>query len=391
MQAQELLHKWLKKSSVIGHEKRLNCLLRAVESVTQQGKLSLTSIGRHLSGLAKVKHKIKSVDNFLGNEQIMLERENIYEVLSYRLLEGLKEILVIVDWSPCGSRDYHLLKASVVLKGRSITLYEEVHPEKKLGDLKVHKRFLERLKKKIPPGCHVIIETDAGFRTEWFELVLEMGCDFIGRIRSNMKVKFKERDWVSCSSLYSEATKNSKYLGKGLLSKARLLDCAVYLYHEKKGTKKNSVKRKYKSRRMDSRYSRAHKEPWLIATSLPGGQREAKQLIIRYRKRMKIEHEFRDTKNSEWGLGLEYSRTKNIERLQILLLIGYLAIFLLWMVGLAAEGKKLHYHYQANTVRRYRVLSLVFLGLQILLHDPGSINKFDIIKAFNTVRKSLYE
>lgn len=42
MQAQKLLHKLLKKSLAIGHKKRLNCLLRAVESVTHEGKLSLT-------------------------------------------------------------------------------------------------------------------------------------------------------------------------------------------------------------------------------------------------------------------------------------------------------------------------------------------------------------
>ena len=58
MHAQKLLHKLLQKSAIIGHEKRLDCLLKAVESVTHQGKLSLTSIGRHLRGQAKVKHKI---------------------------------------------------------------------------------------------------------------------------------------------------------------------------------------------------------------------------------------------------------------------------------------------------------------------------------------------
>lgn len=390
MQAQKLLHKLLKKSAVIGHEKRLNSLLRAVESVLHQGKLALTSLGRHLGGAAKVKNKIKSIDRLIGNEELMRERSAIYEVISSTLLGGLKQIVVLVDWSPCGSHENQLLKASVAMNGRSLTLYEEVHPEKKLGNFKVHKKFLQRLKEKIPAGCQVIVDTDAGFRTEWFELVLETGWDFIGRIRSNMQFQYEgSKEWISCLSLYAKAQEGIKRLGNVLLAKTRKLACSLYLYYEKKPRKKkHKIKRKNLSGTMNADYSRANKEPWLLATSLQGGLKEAQQLICRYRKRMKIEHEFRDTKNGEWGVGLEYSRTKNIERLQILLLIGYLAIFVLWVIGLAAEEKKLQYNYQANTIKTHRVLSLVYLGLQIILHDPKCISELDIINAFNKERKS---
>jgi len=388
MQAQKLLHKLLKKSAVIGHKKRLDCVLRAVESVTRQGKLSLTSIGRHLGGQARVKHKIKSVDKLLGNEQLREERESIYDLLSATVLGGLKEVLVVVDWSPCGSHANQLLKGSVVLQGRSFTLYEEIHPEKKLGNFKVHKEFLKKLKDKIPSSCQVIVETDAGFRTEWFELVLAMGWDFIGRIRSNMKFQVEGNSrWVPCLSLYRKAGIGVKYIGKVLLAKTRVLACNLYLYQERKPIKKRKTRRTILSGRMEKDYSRSQREPWLLATSLPGGLKTVKPLIYRYRKRMRIEHEFRDTKNGEWGIGLEYTRTKTIERLQILLLIGYLAIFLLWLIGLAAEEKKLHYHYQANTIKSHRVLSLVYLGLQILLHAPESIQTKDIISAFNKERK----
>ena len=389
MHAQKLLHKLLKKSAVIGHEKRLNCLLRAVESVVHQGKLSLTSIGRHLKGTAKVKHKIKSVDQLLGNEQLMNEREGIYDLLSATLLGGLKEMLVVIDWSPCGSHAYQLLKASVVFQGRTMTLYEEVHPEKKLGNFKVHQQFLSRLKAKIPAGCPVIVATDAGFRTEWFELVLELGWDFLGRVRSNMLFQAEGSEaWISCLSLYSKAKEGVKVVGNVLLAKARSLPCTMYIYYEKKANKeKNKVKRKILSGKKEKDYGRANRECWLLVTSLTGGLKSANQMIYRYRKRMRIEHEFRDTKNSEWGIGLEYSRTKEVARLQILLLIGYLALFLLWVIGLAAEEKKLQYHYQANTIKKYRVLSLVYLGLQIILHDPDCINELDIINSFNKVRK----
>lgn len=349
----------------------------------------MTSLGRHLKGKAKVKHKIKRVDELLRNEQLMQEQEGVYDVVASTLLSGLQEILLLVDWSSCESHEQHILKATLVLRGRSVTLYEEVHPEKNLGKLKVHRKFLQRLKEKIPVGCHVVVETDAGFRTEWFELVLEMGWDFIGRVRSNLLFQLAgSKEWESCLSLYSKATKQAKYVGDVLLGKKRSLECALYLYHEKKAKKGKKVKRKIASGKMEKSYSRANKEPWLLATSLGGKSKKANSIIYRYRQRMRIEHEFRDTKDVQWGIGLAYSRTKDIERLQLLLLIGHLAMFVLWITGLAAEQKKMHYGYQANTIRTHRVLSLVYLGLQINLHDPGSISELDVINTFNEVRKS---
>lgn len=393
MQAEKLLHNLFEESSVIAHTSRLNCLMKCVNSVLHDGKLSLTAIARHLSGDAKVKNKIKSVDTLMGNQKLMRERERIYEIVSKTLLMGLQEILILVDWSSCASHENHMLKASVMMYGRSMTLYEEVHKEEKLGNFNVHKKFLERLKKKIPLGKKVIIETDAGFRTDWFKLVKEMGWDFIGRIRSNMHFRYEKKDdWYPCFSLFSEATGRVKYLGRVLLTKERSLPASMYIYHEKKqqNVAINKPKRKKKSGSMDASCSKGNKEPWLLVTSLSGSQGNAEQIIRRYRHRMRIEHEFRNTKNSQWGIGLSYCQTKTAERLEILLLIGYLAIFVLWLIGLAAEHKGLHYDYQANTIKNRRVLSLVYLGLQIILHDPDVITKLDILNAFKEVKKTCY-
>ena len=64
MHALSLLHSFLKKSGTIKHEKRLSSILNSVGSLLNGAKLSLTSIGRHMSGTAKVKHKIKSSYSF---------------------------------------------------------------------------------------------------------------------------------------------------------------------------------------------------------------------------------------------------------------------------------------------------------------------------------------
>jgi len=81
---------------------------------------------------------------------------------------------------------------------------------------------------------------------------------------------------------------------------------------------------------------------------------------------MKIEHEFRDTKDERWGLGFRFSRTKNIHRLRILIMLSVLAIWLLWIIGMAAEAKNFHYHFQANSIKNKRILSLVFLAREVV-------------------------
>ena len=62
-----LLSRWLSDRKVIGHTGRTAALVRVVGALLVVGKLSLTHLGRHLSGVARVKHQIKAVDRLLGN------------------------------------------------------------------------------------------------------------------------------------------------------------------------------------------------------------------------------------------------------------------------------------------------------------------------------------
>ena len=101
---------------------------------------------------------------------------------------------------------------------------------------------------------------------------------------------------------------------------------------------------------------------------------------------MKIEHDFRDTKDPKWGIGLSSTGTRDQKRLTILLLVGSLGLLMLWLLGLAAEMKKLQYQFQANTVKNKRVLSLVFLGKQIVEHALHKIKISDIMEALEMAK-----
>jgi len=379
MQVVTLLHKVIKKSCPFIHSKRLTSLLSAADSLLNHGKLTLSSLGRHLKGKAKVKNKIKKIDRLIGNPYVMHERIDYYKTIAINTIGNRKEITIIVDWSPCANRNNHILRASLASKQRSITLYEEVYPENKQNTYKAHKKFLKNLKNIIPKDINVLIVTDAGFHTDWFKLVLSHKWNFEGRIRNNHQYSIDDgENWNKCKSLYKNATNKIKYIGKVLLTKKTKLLCEMYLYkeislkHKKyKRTGGNNVKR----------YKRVHKEPWLLVTSLLNKDKKGYWIVKQYRLRMKIELEFRSNKNSKLGLGLNETGTLNPKRLEILLLIGALAMFSLWLIGLYAEKEKMQYFYQANTIKNRRVLSLIFLGLQIMMHNPKSINRQKLMKS----------
>jgi hypothetical protein len=100
---------------------------------------------------------------------------------------------MIVDWSaiPNSRRstkqeEYQVLRASYAAEGRSMTLYEEVHPRSKLNNSSVHKNFLKHLNALLPEDCKPCIITDAGFKNPWFKAMLKLGWDYIGRIRGDV-------------------------------------------------------------------------------------------------------------------------------------------------------------------------------------------------------------
>ena len=116
------------------HAKRKQSLVRATAGLLHGGVASLSAIALSLSGRTRLKHRLKSVDRLLGSGAMHLARGEIYQCVAQSWLAGLARILLVVDWSEL-TRDqqWQLLRASVVVDGRSITLYEEVHPQSRLA------------------------------------------------------------------------------------------------------------------------------------------------------------------------------------------------------------------------------------------------------------------
>src|SRR5215831_12075404 len=153
-----LLAQWLSDRSVIGHATRSAALVRIVRALLTGGKLSLTHLGRSLSGCAQVKHQIKAVDRLLGNQHLQRERDGIYRAIAHTLLLGNKHPVIIVDWSDFElGRQWLMLKAAVPVGGRAISLYERVFPFKRYNSPGAHREFLRALRSILPEDCQPIV------------------------------------------------------------------------------------------------------------------------------------------------------------------------------------------------------------------------------------------
>jgi len=392
MQARHVLHKLLQKVCSEMHKMRRTALFVNVMAALRGEVLTVTHLGRAIRSEAKEKHCIKRADRLLSNRRLQGERVGIYAALTQQLIGTKQRPVIIVDWSDMDECKRHfLLRASVPIEGRSLTLYEEVHTVTSKEKPKVHEHFLQTLQKMLPSHCRPIIVTDAGFRTPWFRQVEALGWDWVGRIRNRHEVQRPgEDEWIPCKSLYAKATATPKALGRARVTESNPIDCHLVLY---KGKPKGRVHLNRLGQRAHSSHSRKHeqaqREPWLLGTSLPESFTLAEKAVKFYALRMQIEEAFRDLKSTRFGLSLELHRTYQLERLQVLLLIATLALMVAWLLGKATQHTGQHRHYQANTVRDRVVLSTIFLGLKIIDDPRVTIRLADVIAAIHCLDQLL--
>ena len=367
MHVASFLSRWFGDKKVIGHRGRETAVARTVQALLVGQRLSLTHLGRNRPGQAHAKHHIKAVDRLLGNPRLHVEASGIYREIAGKLLGGVDRPIIVVDWSDFElGREWLMLKAAVPVGGRAITIYQRVFPFSRYNSPGAHREFLHELKAIVPASCRPVIVTDAGFRGPWFRAVEANGWDWVGRIRNRIKY-FHEKTgrWRYTDSLYRDATPRVRHLGRVALSRRHAYQFNLYLvraYNLRRGRPRNTGPKQQNT----TLYRRLHRAPWLLATSLQHGPRMGNWVKSLYRKRMQIEETFRDLKCHRWGLGLRYARSHSASRLEILLLIGSLATLVHWISGLFVVETGQARTFQANTERRRPVLSVVFLGQQLI-------------------------
>ena len=374
MHTTKVLHKLLYQSVPSIHASRLKILLLIVQALTHGARASVTAMGRGLRGSAYDKHKIKRVDRLLSNTLLYRESTAIYHALTRRLLQGLSEVVISIDWSPlCADQSWHLLRAAIPVGGRSLTLYEEVHPQKMLANRKVQHRFLDQLAVMIPSTCQPIIVADSGFRTPFYRYIeTQFNWHWVGRIRGRDFIHWQNESdqWFSAKSLHSKAT--TKATSLGVISWVRrhpLVAWIVLIRLTKKrrqaltyrGNKRQSFSDKIQIKRAN--------EPWLLVASLSLKKRKPEQIVKLYKTRMQIEEGFRDCKSVHYGLSLSQNRRMNIHRRTVLCLLAACTIFVLWCIGTAGKHTDTAKQVRVNSSSKRPSYSVIFLA-KLLIAQP---------------------
>lgn len=95
--------------------------------------------------------------------------------------------IILVDWSDVREQLRLItLRASISVKGRSITLYERTFLFEDYNAPRSHNAFLAEHANVLPPGCCPLIVTDAGYRNTWFREVERHGWFWLGRVRGDV-------------------------------------------------------------------------------------------------------------------------------------------------------------------------------------------------------------
>jgi hypothetical protein len=137
MHAEMIVKRMLKDCLCSLHEKQAEAIRAGVVGALEGGHLSLSRLAQQIPGETALRHRVKRMDRLLGNEAIHGKRREIYGRLADGWLDGIGVLLVVVDWSPVtADQKWQLLRASVAVEGRSVTLYEEVHPRHRLGTVR---------------------------------------------------------------------------------------------------------------------------------------------------------------------------------------------------------------------------------------------------------------
>lgn len=373
----------------------MKSLFAATTSAINGSSLSLSALGRKTGELNHQieKHTIKRTDRLIGNNKLHKNRCIFYKKISEIFSTTNKYPLISIDWSTVYNYDFVMLRASISFRGRAVTIYEEVHEEKKQNNHQVHKDFLENLNKILPENCQPIICTDAGFKVPWFKLIESHNWYWLARSRGVILCQFRGQEgWQHISSYHKDATSKPTEQPLCKLSKSHAHGCRVVLYKKKLKGRKNLNRHGVTTKdRTNIKQSKGAREPWFLVSNLPINY-TANQLVNLYSRRMTIEESFRDTKNEHYGLGLRRSRSRSTQRLEIILLIAALAQLLLCIIGKAAEKMQLSKYFQVNTIKSRRVLSYTFLAKRIIASKLFKIPIKKLISALeNLIQETQYD
>ena len=214
---------------------------------------------------------------------------------------------------------------------------------------------MAKLRMLLASEAPAVIVADGGFKTPFFDACLRHGFDFVIRLRGSGMVDTTQLSNGSGRIAFSRLFRSALPFARYLFDAVPYATTRSRMHRIVLGPKVGRL-----TRSNDGYYKRRSLEPFLLATSLQGYP--AGQIVRSYRSRMQIEETFRDAKNPRMGWALTFSRSRDQDRLNNLVLLTALAFFAVFLAGLDSERQGVAKHYQANSTTARRVLSLFTLG-----------------------------
>lgn len=393
MRAPAIVKTFLEDVTPSMHSVRRESLGAVLSSLLSGSDLAVTSLGRNILSETTEKHQIKRCMRLCSNPRLYRDITSIYSRVAGRIITRQKHPIILVDWSDLDSRKQHfLLRASIAVDGRSLTLYEGIYTLAEKEKPAIHKAFMDELKGMLPARCKPIIVSDAGFRVPWFSLIESLGWDYVGRVRNKTLCRQTDEDeWALTRELYELATSRPKGLGRFVMRRKNSFESNLVVYQKRRHGRKHLTANGSRARRSSQSKASASREqePWLLATSLATTSlRKTRKIVNIYRTRMQIEESFRDLKT---GLNFNACQTRTLTNLVILLMIGMLAQYILFMFGVMGMLAERHLCYQANSLKKISVLSHQFVGLRMYRDRQYKFKKQDWVAACRQLTKMMNE
>lgn len=106
----------------------------------------------------------------------------------------------MVDWPPInGNEIFQLLRVSIPMGGRALTIYEKTYEESELNSATAYQALLDSIEYCLPDGCLSIILADAIFKTPWFKAIEDMDWYWVCRVRGNVQLSIDGEKWQRSS------------------------------------------------------------------------------------------------------------------------------------------------------------------------------------------------
>jgi hypothetical protein len=383
--ASSVLQKCLSGVTDSMHVYRLRALLGSVQCLLSCRRLILMDMARSWPGAQRVRAPLKRLDRLLSNPHLASECEALYGAMAHWLIRHPNP-LILIDWSDLHEDcRWQLLRASIPMSGRAVTVLEMIFPESMKGSPRAEKTFLRRLRAVLPAGIKPIVVTDAGFRAPWLRTVAKFNWYYVGRLRGRTRIQIADGVWFDNRELHERIRFKAHRLQDVRMVKRDPWRMDLVLYRRpRQGRVRLSVRRRTRSRAFVSlKAQRREAEPWLLVVSPELRHLPARQLVLIYSKRMQIEQSFRDLKCDRLGCAFKYSLTRDPKRIAILLLIHALATFLAWLAALSMAASAQVRYGGVKSSRPRLHYSMLRIGWEALRRNDESCTNGALQAVFN--------